>query len=163
MTTKPIRAVRLDPMTAQEYPAWEALATTGYAQSQVKAGHWPAETAEEQAWRVTRNLLPLGPETPDHHLWVARDAGTGAVVGWLWIEIRSGGGRTEAYVYTVDVDEAQQGAGYGRAIMEAAAGAARELGAEVVALNVFGFNERAYSLYKSLGYQVANRHMRLEL
>jgi ribosomal protein S18 acetylase RimI-like enzyme len=163
MTTKPIRAVRLDWMTAQEYPAWEALAASGYAQSQVKAGHWLTENAEERALQVTRGLLPLGPETPNHHLWVARDTETGAAVGWLWIEIRSGDGRIEAYVYTVDVDEAQQGVGYGRAVMEAGAAAARELGAEVVALNVFGFNDRAYNLYKSLGYQVANRHLRLEL
>ncbi|GAA1963836.1 GNAT family N-acetyltransferase [Catenulispora subtropica] len=163
MTIKPIRSVRLDPMTADEYPAWEAHAASGYAQSQVQAGHWAAETALEQAWQDTRRLLPLGLATPDQHVWVARDAESGAAVGTLWIAIRRQGGRTEAYIYDVEVDPEHQGGGYGRAIMEAGAAAARGLGAEVVALNVFGFNDRAYNLYKSLGYVVANRHMRLEL
>ena len=47
--------------------------------------------------------------------------------------------------------------------MEAAAAAARALGAETVALNVHGANDRAYQLYKSLGYGVTNLHMRLGL
>ncbi|NUR25719.1 MAG: GNAT family N-acetyltransferase [Catenulispora sp.] len=163
MTTKPIRTVRLDPMTEAEYPAWEALSTSGYAESQVRAGHWPAETALEQAWQDTRSLLPLGLATPDHHVWVARDVESGVAVGTLWIAIRMQGRRREAYIYNIKVDPGLQGGGYGRAIMEAGAAAAKELGAEVVGLNVFGFNDRAYNLYKSLGYQVANRHMRLEL
>lgn len=163
MTTKPTRTVRLDPMTAGEYTAWEAHAVTGYAQAQVEAGHWPAETAEEQAWQNTRSLLPLGRATPDQHLWIARDTETDTEVGILWIAIRSHTGRVEAYVYDVEVHADQQGGGYGRAIMEAGAVASRALGAEVMALNVFGGNDRAYNLYKSLGYVVANRHMRLEL
>lgn len=163
MTTKPIKTVRLDPMTEAEYPAWEAHSVSGYAQSQVKAGHWPAATALEQAWQDTRALLPQGLATPNHHVWVARDAESGTAVGTLWIAIRTQGGRREAYTYNIKVEPELQGGGYGRAIMKAGAAAAKALGAEVVGLNVFGFNDRAYSLYKSLGYRVANRHMRLEL
>ena len=150
-------------MTADEYQVWEARIVTGYAAAQVQAGHWPADTAEQQAWQNTRSLLPSGVATPDHHLWVARDAESGVAVGTLWVMIRTETGRTEAFIYNIEVDPAQQGSGYGRAIMEAGAVAAKVLGAEVMALNVFGDNDRAYNLYESLGYRVANRHMRLEL
>ncbi|NUP48032.1 MAG: GNAT family N-acetyltransferase [Catenulispora sp.] len=161
--SKPVRAVRLDPLAASEFPAWKALSASGYADSQVRSGHWTAEVAAELAAQEFQALLPEGLETPGHHVWVARDAETVARVGTLWIMMRPRGGRQEAYINDVRVDADRQGGGYGRAIMEAGAEAAKKLGADVVALNVHGFNDRAYNLYKSLGYQVANRHMRLEL
>jgi ribosomal protein S18 acetylase RimI-like enzyme len=161
--SKPVRSVRLDPISAAEYPAWEKLAVDGYAESQVRAGHWTAETATELSAREFRELLPQGPATPGHHLWIARDAETVAKVGGLWVMVRPRGGHIEAFIYDVYVEPHLQGGGYGRAIMEAAAEAAKKLGADVVALNVHGYNDRAYNLYKSLGYVVANRYMRLEL
>jgi ribosomal protein S18 acetylase RimI-like enzyme len=163
MTIKPTRNVRLDPMAADEYPAWEALTAAGYAESQVQVGHWDAEGAQQRALDDTRQLLPDGVATAGHHLWVVRDAETGQTVGWLWIATRPRGSQVEAYVYDVHVSPEHQGGGYGRAIMEAGAAAARRLGAVSVALNVHGGNDRAYNLYKSLGYEVTNRHMRLEL
>ena len=109
-------------------------------------------------WRFVQGLA-----TPGHHVWVARDEETGERVGTLWIQVRSSGGRSEAYVCFVEVDEAQRGEGYGRAIMDAGAEAARQLGVASMALNVFEDNTTAYSLYSSLGYRTANRTMRLEL
>ncbi|MFD0631857.1 GNAT family N-acetyltransferase [Catenulispora yoronensis] len=160
---KPVRRVRLDPLTAEDYPAWEAHVVDGYAESQVRSGQWAPDTAHGLALEATRELLPQGAATPGQHLWIARDAETGAKVGGLWIAMRFRGGLMEAFVFDVHVDPGQQGGGYGRAIMEAGAEEAKRLGADVVALNVFGYNDRAYSLYKSLGYEVTNRHMRLPL
>lgn len=166
MTTKPTRNVRLDPMTADEYPAWEAKMVTGYAAAQVGEGHWAPETAERQALNVTRGLLPAGVDSHANHLWIARDAQTGREIGALWIALRTAadeGPATEAFIYDIHVSPDVQGEGYGRAVMQAAAAAARALGAQTVALNVHGANDRAYQLYKSLGYAVTNRHMRLGL
>ena len=163
MTTKPARNVRLDPMTPDEYQPWRAKVASGYALAQVGEGHWAVETAQRQGWDVVEGLLPAGPATPGHHLWVARDSATGQRVGALWIAVRAAGPGTEAFIYDVHVEDEFQGAGYGRAIMVAAAAAARALGAGTVALNVHGANERAFQLYKSLGYGVTNLHMRLGL
>jgi ribosomal protein S18 acetylase RimI-like enzyme len=163
MTTKPTRNVCLDPMTADEYPAWEAKMVTGYAAAQVGEGHWAAETARQQALDVTRGLLPAGVASLDHHLWIARDAQTGREIGALWIALRPLGLGTEAFIYDIHISPDVQGEGYGRAVMQAAAAAAHALGAQTVALNVHGSNDRAYQLYKSLGYAVTNRHMRLGL
>lgn len=163
MTTKPSRNVRLDPMTAEEFPAWEAVMVTGFAAAQVREGFWTAETARQQALDVTRGLLPSGVASYGNHLWIARDAQTEREIGALWIQMRTLGPGTEAFVYDVHVIPDAQGGGYGRAIMHAGAAAARALGADTVALNVHGTNDRAYALYKSLGYTVTNRHMRLGL
>jgi ribosomal protein S18 acetylase RimI-like enzyme len=163
MTTKPTRNVRLDPMTPDEYQPWRAMVAAEYALAQVGEGHWAIETAQRQGWDVVTGLLPAGPATTDHHLWVARDTGSEQRVGALWVALRGAGTGTEAFIYDIHVEEDLQGGGYGRAIMVAAAAAARALGAEAVALNVHGANDRAYRLYKSLGYEVTNRHMRLGL
>jgi ribosomal protein S18 acetylase RimI-like enzyme len=163
VTTKPIRAVRLDPLTEDEYPAWLAEVVSGYADSQALAGIWTRETAEELAAEEIRRLLPEGRQSPGHHLWIARDAETAAKVGALWLMVHARGGRTNAFIYDVHVDADRQGGGYGRAIMEAGSATAKQLGADVMVLNVHGYNDRAYNLYKSLGYRVASRHMRLEL
>lgn len=165
MTTKPARNVRLDPMTPDEYPPWRAMVAAEYALAQVGEGHWAIETAQRQGWDVVTDLLPAGPATPDHHLWVARDTASEQRVGALWVELRRAatGAGAEAFIYDIHVEEDLRGGGYGRAIMVAAAAAARALGAEAVALNVHGANDRAYRLYKSLGYGVTNRHMRLGL
>lgn len=163
MTTKPIRTVRLDPMTPDEYRPWHARSVSGYALAQVEAGHWAAETAQQQGWDAFERLLPAGLATPDQHLWVARDTTTGQRVGSLWIAMRWADTRREAFIYDIYVEDEVQGAGFGRAIMEAASAAARSLGAAIVTLNVHGHNDRAFQLYKSLGYGVTNMHMRLEL
>ena len=163
MTVKPMRNVRLDPMTTEEFGPWRAKAASEYAMAQVQEGHWTIETAEQQGLDVTDGLLPAGPDTYGQHLWIARDTQTEQRVGTLWVALRTAGPTAEAFVYDVHVEEELQGAGYGRAIMEAAAAAARALGAERLALNVHGSNDRAYQLYKSLGYEVTNLHMRLGL
>ncbi len=47
--------------------------------------------------------------------------------------------------------------------MEALHDAARELGATSIALNVFGHNTTAISLYDSLGYAVTAQQMKRDL
>jgi len=85
------------------------------------------------------------------------DAGTGAPVGSLWINVRDRGIGRAALVYDIEMDETQRGKGYGRATMLAGEGAAKELGATTMGLNVFGFNTTAINLYTSLGYEVSSR------
>jgi ribosomal protein S18 acetylase RimI-like enzyme len=163
MTTKPARSIRLDPMTAEEFPAWEEVTVAGYAAAQVDEGFWAAETAGQQARDVTRGLLPAGVASHGNHLWTARDAQTERKIGALWIQMRTLGPGIEAFVYDVHVSPDVRGQGYGRSIMQAGAAAARALGADTITLNVHGANDRAYRLYKSLGYTVTSRHMRLGL
>jgi ribosomal protein S18 acetylase RimI-like enzyme len=74
-----------------------------------------------------------------------------AAVGWLWLgphPFREDG----VFVYDVEIAEEHQGRGLGRATMLAAEDLAREAGLKYIQLNVFGWNTRAESLYRSLGY-----------
>jgi ribosomal protein S18 acetylase RimI-like enzyme len=57
------------------------------------------------------------------------------------------------FIYDIRLDERFRGRGYGKAAMEFAEEEARRLGVGRVALNVFGGNEVARNLYRSLGYQ----------
>ncbi|WP_180356755.1 MULTISPECIES: GNAT family N-acetyltransferase [Kitasatospora] len=150
-------------MTEDEFSPWAEPQIARYAQAKAGAGAWSAEEALANSRENFDQLLPKGLATPGNHVWVARDEETGERVGTLWIQVRSSGGRSEAFVCFVEVDEAQRGKGYGRAIMDAGSAAARRLGAASMALNVFEDNTTAQSLYSSLGYRTANRTMRLEL
>jgi len=58
------------------------------------------------------------------------------------------------FVFDVEIAKEHRGRGYGRAAMEAAEEWTRERGGTRVALNVFGPNLTARSLYDSLGYEV---------
>ncbi|WP_181799125.1 GNAT family N-acetyltransferase [Kitasatospora acidiphila] len=150
-------------MTEDEFSPWAEPQIARYAQAKTRAGAWNPEEALANSHENFDRMLPKGLATPGHHVWVARDEKTSERVGTLWIEMRSSAAHSEAYVCFVEVDEAQRGKGYGRAIMDAGATAARRLGVASMALNVFEDNTTAYNLYSSLGYRTANRTMRLEL
>jgi ribosomal protein S18 acetylase RimI-like enzyme len=77
----------------------------------------------------------------------------GQRVGSLWAGERPDPvGRPTFFVYDVRINEGRRGRGYGRAAMIAAEAEAARRGIDRIALNVFGGNDRARSLYRSLGY-----------
>ncbi|MCU1400234.1 MAG: hypothetical protein JWN62_3343 [Acidimicrobiales bacterium] len=75
--------------------------------------------------------------------------------------------RESIETYATDVSVAtgapRQGQGLGRAAMLAAEELAANNGRSEIGLNVFGFNERAQDLYRSLGYRVVNTTMAKDL
>jgi ribosomal protein S18 acetylase RimI-like enzyme len=76
------------------------------------------------------------------------------VVGTLWMGKPFGNLESTWFVFYVEIDEAHRGRGLGRAAMQAAEDWTKEHDGTRVALNVFGPNVVARSLYDSLGYQV---------
>jgi ribosomal protein S18 acetylase RimI-like enzyme len=60
--------------------------------------------------------------------------------------------RRVLYIYNIEIDEPQRGHGYGRTAMLLAEAEARSRGIDRVELNVFGGNDVARNLYRSLGY-----------
>jgi ribosomal protein S18 acetylase RimI-like enzyme len=57
------------------------------------------------------------------------------------------------WIYDIRIDEAYRGRGYGRAAMLLVEAEARERGYGRIGLNVFGGNDVARNLYRSLGYE----------
>jgi GNAT superfamily N-acetyltransferase len=148
-------ALRL--LREDEYGAWDAAHRAEYARGLI--GH-VGMSAEKAAAKVERDLsyvLPNGLATPDTWIWAVE--ADGRRVGTIFLGIREGG----AWLYDITIDEPERGRGYGRAAMIALEDEARTLGHATMALNVWGANEVARGLYRSLGWAEESVHLRKQL
>jgi GNAT superfamily N-acetyltransferase len=138
-----------------------AASKAGYAEGIEVHGGQTHEAAQQKAEADFPAVLPLGLETPGHHIFILE--ADGAAVGRLWLAERDLAGRRVLYVYDVSIDAEHRGHGYGRAAMHLAEDEARVLGIDRIELNVFGGNEVARGLYHSLGYVETSAQMRKDL
>lgn len=142
--------LRLRPLTPDEFPTFVAASKVGYAHDIELHGGQTREAALAKAEADFPAVLPLGLETPGHAIFVVE--ADGAAVGRLWLAERQLGGRRTLFIYDISIDPEQQGRGFGRAAMRLAEEEARGRGIGRIELNVFGGNEVARNLYRSLGY-----------
>ena len=154
------RRVRLALMDERQFEEFAASSVREYARDKVLAGQWAEPSAPRQAAQALASLLPRGLATPDHHLFVAEDAASGATVGTAWLHVDRSVAPPFGYLYDIRVDDAVQGLGYGRALLDAVEGAARQAGCASLRLHVFGHNDRARRLYEGAGYRATNLNMR---
>jgi len=141
-----------------EFPAWLEAARRFYVADLERHAELPRLEAEEKADRDYGMLFPAGKPTDGQHLLTIEDP-RGGSIGRLFFAERS----TGIWLYEIEIEEGVRGRGLGREAMLAFEQRARELGAEKVTLNVFGGNEVARSLYRSLGYAEESVHMRKRL
>jgi len=141
----------LRPLRDDEFADWVASSKAGYAASIEQDGGLPRETARAKADADFAQLVPEGKVPEDHAVFVVDDDGT--PVGRLWVAERDADGERVLFVYEVAVDEAARGRGLGRLAMQFAEEEAGRRGLARVALNVFGGNDVARGLYRSLGYR----------
>lgn len=144
-------SVDVSPMTPERYPRFAAASEAGFAAELVASGRLTADEAAAEAHRQFQKELPDGLETPGQELFTATV--DGAEVGILWLAVRERDGHPHVFVLDIEVAEGQRRRGYGRALMQAAEGQARRVGADSVGLHVFGFNGAAVALYEELGYR----------
>jgi GNAT superfamily N-acetyltransferase len=107
--------------------------------------------------RDVSHVLPDGLGTEGTHIWAVED--DGRVVGTVFVGVRDGG----AWLYDITIAEPDRGKGYGRAAMTALEDEVRALGHASIGLNVWGANEVARGLYRSLGWAEESVHMRKTL
>jgi ribosomal protein S18 acetylase RimI-like enzyme len=81
----------------------------------------------------------------------------------MWLGKREQQGRRFFWVWDVFVAEEHRGRGVGRQAMELAEQEARRQGLSRIELNVFGGNDAARSLYRSVGYEEVAIQMGKEL
>lgn len=143
-------AVRLRPLRPDEYDAFFRAVTDGYAEGIEVHGDTPRAAARAKAERDMAQALPDGLETPGHAVLVIEHGDE--PVGRLWIAEREIAGRRALFIYEISIDESHRGSGFGRAAMLLAEKEARARGIGRIELNVFGGNEVARGLYRSLGY-----------
>jgi ribosomal protein S18 acetylase RimI-like enzyme len=155
-------ALRLRPITREEFNAWLPRQLAGYAALIVSSGAMPPGAARQKAEQDTVRVLGQGLATPGQLLFriVAGDE----PVGSLWLSVP---GQHDdplmAWVYDIEIDAAYRGRGYGRAAMRLAEEEARSRGMTSIGLNVHGQNLVARTLYESLDYQVMAQQMKKAL
>jgi ribosomal protein S18 acetylase RimI-like enzyme len=144
------------PMTEAEFAEWSAAHQSGYIDDIVESSGMSPSDARVRAEQQWREYLPDGQHT--RSTWFLKVLDGERPVGSLWLGQHPN--RPDvAYVYDIEIDDADQGRGFGRAAMLVAEELVREAGYTGIALNVFGFNERARRLYDSLGYGVVSTAM----
>jgi GNAT superfamily N-acetyltransferase len=136
-------------MTDAEYADWRAEMERGYAADIANSGSMTAEQGAASAAAQTDELLPNGLSTANHS-FLCLCAG-GEVVATNWVAHHRAPGMS--WVYAVEVHEGHRGKGYGRAAMVLGERAALDAGDTHLALNVFGSNHVAISLYDAMGYR----------
>jgi GNAT superfamily N-acetyltransferase len=143
--------VQLTPMTPDELDAYLLHAVDGYRRQRVEFGGETDAQARAAAERDFAELFPAGQPGPNQFLFVARDPNDQRV-GVLWVAQRARADQMMTFIYDIQVDLYHRRQGWGQAIMAAAEDWARENGSAQVALNVFGGNVAARSLYSKIGY-----------
>jgi ribosomal protein S18 acetylase RimI-like enzyme len=141
----------LRPMREDEFPAFRREGEAAYTRDLEENGGWAAEAAEKKSAEDWEQLLGAGLQSPGQYLYVVED--DGERVGVLWLAERDSGGRSTLFVYDVHIEKQHRGRGLGRAAMLLAEEEARRRGISRIDLNVFGGNEVARNLYRSLGYR----------
>jgi ribosomal protein S18 acetylase RimI-like enzyme len=136
-------------MTQAEFDAWLPDAVDHYA-SDIAGGGLSEEAARAKADRDFPRLLPDGLATQGQWLYIVEHDGD--AVGMLWLAEREDDFGRNLFVYDVLIDEEHRGRGLGKAAMALAEDEARRRGITRVTLNVFGGNDVARNLYRSLGY-----------
>jgi ribosomal protein S18 acetylase RimI-like enzyme len=145
-------AVELRPMRDDEFTAWYPEMRDGYAQAMIDDGGFPEEGARSKAAADMEQLFP-GDVPSAEQLVLVIEAADGEPVGELWLcERNDATGGPCLFIYDIHLRENARGRGYGREAMLFAEEEARRRGLARVALNVFGRNEVARGLYRSLGY-----------
>jgi ribosomal protein S18 acetylase RimI-like enzyme len=140
----------LRPLRKNEYAAWRRQVTDGYAEEIETLGDTPRRAARSKAKADMAAVLPDGLATQGHWIFVLEQGATR--VGRLWLAERKLDGRRVMFIYDIEVDEEHRGQGLGRAAMLLAEAEARARGIGRIELNVFGGNDAARGLYRSLGY-----------
>ncbi|MFZ0891951.1 MAG: GNAT family N-acetyltransferase [Thermoplasmata archaeon] len=148
--------IRLEPMSPEQLEEWLPGSIQRYADGHVQNGGWDPADALENSKNEHTKLLPNGVDTPDHYLRILLDASSGSRVGEVWYMLQHDGKLTRIWIYWIGIDEKFRRHGYAEATLHRLDEEAQRLGADRVALHVFGDNNAARSLYSKLGYETTN-------
>ncbi|HEY5437543.1 MAG TPA: GNAT family N-acetyltransferase [Acidimicrobiales bacterium] len=148
--------VKLEIKSADELGAWLPGVFEQYVAERIRAGHEP-ESAQQLSLVQRNELFPN--DVPANDQFIMNIIGDDGVVGTMWLGRPHSGSRETWFVFDVEIDKEFRGRGLGRAAMEAAEEWTRERNGTRLALNVFGPNLTARSLYDSLGYEVMSTSM----
>jgi ribosomal protein S18 acetylase RimI-like enzyme len=143
-------SVRLRPLREDEFGAWAQRHDAWYVHDLVRNGGMAEDAARRKAAADIEARFPVGLSSPDNLVFVVEADGT--AVGSVWFAPRDVDGERIAFLYALEIDEEHRGRGYGRDAMRLFEHEARSRGFAKARLNVFGGNDPARALYRSLAY-----------
>jgi ribosomal protein S18 acetylase RimI-like enzyme len=150
----------LRPVADDEVSSFLASTRDGYALSMVNDAGMGEEEAREKADRDFAMLVREGRPVAGQQLFIIEETETSERVGRVWLGERS---REIGFLYDIEIEERFRGRGLGREAMQLVEQEARRRGFVEIRLNVFGGNETARSLYRSLRYVEFSVGMRKRL
>ncbi|MGD1014783.1 MAG: GNAT family N-acetyltransferase [Acidimicrobiales bacterium] len=152
--------IRLQTKSPTDTAAWLVLMWSQYADEIVGAGFTPEE-AKQNIERNKKSLFENDIPNDSQRIFDVLD--DDVAIGSLWLAKREDGNSGEWFIYDIVIDPEHRGKGLGRSTMQAAEEYVRSEGGTRLALNVFGPNTVARSLYESMGYSVLAIGMKKEL
>ena len=144
--------VRLRPLRDDEFDAYVEHGKRWFARQLVDDGVVP-ELARQTAEAEWARMLPDRLDSPDQFIFAIDDETSGERVGDAWLSRRptplTG---AVAFVASIEIAAPFRRRGFAREAMQLLEDEARAQGLDRIILNVYGNNEPARSLYRSLGY-----------
>jgi len=138
--------LRLRELTPEEITEVSAQIEWSYAEGMERYAGFARETARRKAAQDVPQILSKG----DSVLYALEH--DGARVGHLWLGERELQTGRVLWIWDIFVDTEHRGRGLGKEAMGLVENEARTRGLARVELNVFGGNEVARNLYRSVGY-----------
>jgi ribosomal protein S18 acetylase RimI-like enzyme len=145
-------SLRLRSLRDDELPAFVAHNRVAYERDLATQAGMAQDQARAKAERDMTRLFPDGGVAPGNELYAIEDE-SGERVGDLWIAERDNdAGEPSLFVYAIEIAPDRRGRGYGKEAMLLVEDEARRREIAEANLMVFGGNDVARSLYRSLGY-----------
>jgi len=154
--------LHLRAISESEYARFFERSHREYAEEIARNARVSMEQALDKSTNDFAKLLPDGRATVDQHIFVIVDDAD-EVIGELWLGLSEKIDGREAFGFDFWVEPTLRDQGIGRRAMELAAAQARQLGANRLALSVFGGNPRARYLYESFGFTTTSTNMAMPL
>ena len=149
--------IHLRPTTQQEWESFLIVEIPEYARDHIRTGGWAEEDAFERATQQYAKLLPNGVETEGHHIFSIVEDETDVSVGFIWYEEKTEASPPVAFVCNLHVFKSYRRRGYATAALTALEDVVHaEHGFKRLQLHVFGHNDAARALYKSMDYRETN-------
>ncbi|WP_226036606.1 GNAT family N-acetyltransferase [Aquibacillus saliphilus] len=149
--------IKLSKVNKVEFDKYLDFLISDHAQEIIKNFNLTMEQALEESEMMINDMFKDGVSTEGQYLYNIEDVNSNQKVGILWYSIIPE--INQAYLYHILIDESHRGKGYGRKSLEKLQSKLKEYGVISIGLSVFGSNEGAYRLYKTLGYSTTRISM----
>lgn len=146
----------LRPMTAAEFPNYRDYFIVDYAHEIAANYGYSPEKSQLIASQELMTDLPQNVSTPHHYLWCI-ETGSDGTVGYLWYQLLDNG--ETVFLLDFIVFDQFRGLGYGKAALMLLEKQLAQSTVEQIKLRVAFDNQRAFGLYKKIGFNVTGYNM----